>query len=282
MLEDALVIHRTTRAADRRIFYMDIGNLPKVKAEQYMRDMMAKFKTDVTYDSVTGGLKDTRRFQSMVEDFWIPRRENGRATEITTLPGGQTLGQLDDVEYFIKKLYKALKVPFSRFGGDQPMMAGLGRSSEISRDEIRFQKFIDRLRAKFSLLFDDMLCTQLVLKQIMKKSEFDEIRKNVRYKWAKDSFYVELKESELLRERLTTLQMAEPFIGSYFTKEYVLKDILQVSEKEYDELIKKLDQEQEAQADDEYDDAIQQNDVEADKLKKTLTIQNKLAPKEKK
>lgn len=278
ILEDSLVIYRMTRAPERRIFYVDVGNLPKVKGEQYVNDLMNKFKSQLTYDSVTGTLKDSRRFQSMMEDFWIPRRENGRATEITTLPGGQSLGQLDDVEYFLKKLYSTLKIPAARFNKDQPLIAGIGRSSEITRDEIRFQKFIDRLRSKFTSVFEDVLGTQLVLKKVMDKSEWEEIRKSIKFKWAKDSFFSEMKESEMLRERLSTLQLADPYIGKFITKEYVLKSILQVPEDEYNELIKALDQEKEDQAEEEYDQAIQQNDIEADKLEKTMEIQQQFEP----
>ena len=272
-MEDSLVIYRTVRATERRLFYVDVGNLPKLKGEQYMADMMNKFKTNISYDSTTGAIRGGSRFQSMMEDFWIPRRENGRSTEITTLPGGQNLGSMDDVEYFIKKLYSALKIPYSRFNKDQPVIAGLGRSSEITRDEIRFQKFIDRLRKKFTLLFNDVLGTQLVLKKVMSRSEWNEISKNIRYVWARDSFFTESKEGEILRDRLSTLQLADPYIGKYFTTDFVLKSILKVPEDEFEALKKDLDKEQETQAADEYDAAIQNNDIAVDKAEKMAAIQ---------
>lgn len=275
ILEDSLVIYRMTRAPERRIFYVDVGNLPKVKGEQYVNDLMTKFKSQLSYDSITGTLKDSRRFQSMMEDFWIPRRENGRATEITTLPGGQSLGQLDDVEYFLKKLYSTLKIPASRFNKDQPLIAGIGRSSEITRDEIRFQKFIDRLRAKFSTVFEDVLGTQLVLKKVMDKAEWEEIRGSVKFRWAKDSYASEMKETEMLRERIMTLQQADPYIGKFFTKEYVLKSILQVPEDEYEELIKDLDQESDQINQDELEVAQQQSDIEVDKAEQMAEIKAK-------
>ena len=283
-MEDALVIYRMTRATERRIFYVDVGNLPKIKGEQYVNDLMNKFKSTLSYDTITGSIKDGRRFQSMQEDFWIPRRDNGRATEITTLAGGQNLSQMEDVEYFLKKLYSSLKIPAARFNKDQPMISGIGRSSEITRDELRFQKFIDRLRAKFCKVFIDILGTQLIIKKIIDRSDWEEIKGKIQFKWAKDSFFTEMKESELLRERLTTLQMADPYIGKYFTTDYVLKSILQVPEDEFDSLKKDLEQEQadmaQQQQDQEFEQGVQANDLEADRLKKVLPIQQKFEDKE--
>ena len=283
IMEDSQVIYNMTRAPERRVFYVDVGNLPKTKGEQYMNELMSKFKSILTYDSATGQVKDGRRFQSMMEDFWIPRRENGRATEISTLPGGQGLS-MDPVEYFLKKLYSALKIPASRFNKDQPIIAGIGRSSEITRDELRFQKFIDRLRNKFAIVFEDILGTQLVLKKIMEKSEWEEIRKDLQWEWAKDSFFTEMKNSELLRERLQTLQMADNYIGKYFTTDYVLKSILQVPDEELDQLKKDLEKEHQQSAEDEQDqtyaDGEMKNDLEADRLEKILPIQQKFEDKE--
>lgn len=242
ILEDSQVIYNMTRAPERRVFYVDVGNLPKTKGEQYLNELMSKFKSMLSYDSITGQVKDGRRFQSMMEDFWIPRRENGRATEITTLPAGNGLA-LDPVEYFLKKVYSSLKIPASRFNKDQPMIAGIGRSSEITREELRFQKFIDRLRGKFVVLFEDMLGTQLILKKIVTREEWNDIKDKIKFEWAKDSFFTELKESELLRERITTLQMADPYIGKYFTTDYVLKSILQVPDEELDKLKQEIEKE---------------------------------------
>lgn len=274
MMEDSLVVYRLSRSTEKRIFYVDIGDLPKTKGEEYMRALMTKFKNTLSYDSTTGKLKDSKRFQSLMEDYWIPRRSDGRATEITTLPGGQNLGQLEDVDYFRNKLYKCLKVPASRFQTEQPVIAGIGRSSEITRDEIRFQKFVDKLRARFSELFEDLLGTQLMLKGIVSKDEWKELKKNVKFKWARDNFFTEMKEQEVLRERLTTLQLAEPYVGKFLTTEDVLKKILRVADDEYDDLKKNLEQEQADKVDAEYDAAIQQNDIDADKLDKTMKIQS--------
>lgn len=244
-LEDALIIYRLSRAPERRIFYIDVGNLPKQKAEQYMRDIMAKFKNQVSYDSATGEIKDARRHLNMMEDFWIPRRSDGKATEITTLPGGQNLGELQDVEYFMKKVYKSLKVPASRLmniEGAQPF-AGIGRSAEISRDEIKFQKFIDKLRRRFELILLDVLKTQLKLKKIVSDDDWKLIERFVKVEWSRDNFQSELKEMEILKERLGTLQMVDPYVGKYFTREQVLKDILRYDEEKINNLYKETEQE---------------------------------------
>ena len=239
-LEDSLVIYRISRAPERRIFYVDVGNLPKAKAEQYLKSLMDKFKNTLNYDPLTGKIGDSRRHMSVMEDYWIPRRENGKATEITTLPGGQNLGELTDVNYFLTKLYKSLKVPSSRFITDQPLVAGMGRTSEITRDEIRFQKFIEKLRKKFNLLFLDILGTQCQLKNIVSKDDWNEFKKNVVFNWSRDNFFFEMKEQDILKERLSTLAQADPYVGKYFTQEYVFRNILKVSDEEYDELLTKL------------------------------------------
>lgn len=244
-LEDALVIYRLARAPERRIFYIDVGNLPKQKAEQYMRDIMAKFKNQVSYDSATGEIKDVRRHLNMMEDFWIPRRADGKATEITTLPGGQNLGELQDVEYFQKKVYKSLKVPASRLmmvEGAQPF-AGIGRSSEIARDEIKFQKFVDRLRRRFELLLIDFLKTQLKLKKIVTDDDWTTIEKNIVVVWSKDNFHSELKEMEVLKERVATLQLVDPYVGKYFTRDQVLREVLRYDEEKINNLYKETEKE---------------------------------------
>ena len=227
---DSLVIYRIARAPERRIFYVDVGNMTKQKAEQYMKDLMSKFKNQVTYDALTGEIKDARRNLNMMEDFWIPRREKGNATEITTLPGGLTLGQIDDINYFKEELWRSLKIPKSRFAADQaPGLVGIGRSSEITRDEIRFQKFIDRLRNRFGNMIIDLLGVQLVAKKITTWEDFDVLKETVRLKWAQDSFFVEMKETEIIRERVTTLQMIDPFAGKWFDDDYIFKTVLRLS-----------------------------------------------------
>lgn len=232
IMEDALIITRISRAPQRRAFYIDIGNLGKVKAEQHVKDMMTKFKNQITYDSLTGEVKDARRTLNMLEDYWIPRRD-GKTTEIQTLDGDPSVGQLDDVEMFRKKLLASLKVPVARFSQDQqPGFVGLGRSSEITRDEMRFQKFVDRLRARFSSVFIDILGTQLKYKKIVTDEDWKVISKAIVFVWARDSFFVELKEAEILRERLNTLQLAEPFVGRFIPLEKVFKDILKYNEEE--------------------------------------------------
>jgi hypothetical protein len=228
MMEDALVIYRISRAPERRIFYIDVGNLPKVKAEQYLADTMNKYRNKLVYNADTGEIKDDRRHMSMLEDFWLPRREGGRGTEITTLPGGQNLAEIEDIEYFKKKLYRSLNVPTSRLEADNGF--NMGRASEISRDELKFNKFTKRLQTKFARLFTDLLRTQMVLKNIVSGAEFDSMKDFIHYDFATDNHFQELKEGEIIRERLDILSQAESFIGKYFSDDYVRKHILRFSE----------------------------------------------------
>jgi hypothetical protein len=240
MLEDAAVIYRISRAPERRIFYIDVGNLPKAKAEQHLRDMMVKHKNRVVYDATTGEVKDDRKHMTMLEDFWLPRRDGGKGTEITTLPGGQSLGEMDDVLYFQKNLYKALGVPISRMETDAGF--SMGRTSEISRDEVKFAKFIRRLRSRFSILFDEILEKQLVLKCIMTPEEFKSIKNRIRYDFQEDNYFEELKRTEILRERTQTLSDVSDYVGVYYSKDWVRKNILMQSEedsREQDDLIAK-------------------------------------------
>ena len=230
MIEDSLVIYRLSRAPERRIFYIDVGNLPKVKAEQYLRDVMMRYRNKLVYDANTGEVRDDRKFMSMMEDFWLPRREGGRGTEITTLPGGQNLGELSDIEYFQKKLYRALSVPESRIAADGGF--NLGRSSEILRDELKFAKFVGRLRKRFANMFNDMLRTQLILKNVITPEDWKTLSDHIQYDFVYDNQFAELKESELTNERLGTLATIEPYIGKYYSNEYVRKKILRQSDQE--------------------------------------------------
>jgi len=232
-MEDSLVIYRISRAPERRIFYIDVGNLPKMKAEQYLRDQMTKFKNKLVYDSSSGEVRDDRKFMTMLEDFWLPRREGGKGTEITTLPGGQNLGQMDDVIYFQKKLYKSLNVPVSRL--DPEVQFNFGRSTEITRDEVKFAKFISRLRNKFSVLFSKILERQLILKGIITPDEWDEIKQNVRFKFSQDNYYAELKESEILRDRMALLRDVDDYVGKYYSHEWIRRKILHQSDEEIEE-----------------------------------------------
>ena len=243
MLEDATVIYRLSRAPERRIFYIDVGNLPKAKAEQYLRDMMVKHKNKLVYDANTGEVRDDRRHMTMLEDFWLPRREGGRGTEITTLPGGQNLGELDDVLYFQKKLYKALNVPVSRLEAE--VNFNIGRSTEISRDELKFQKFINRIRNKFAVLFDNLLETQLVLRGIMTKAEWEQVRNNITYNFVNDNHFEELKEGEIMAERLRILGEVDPLVGKYFSMTWVRKNVLRMTEEEIDQMQREIDVEAE-------------------------------------
>lgn len=244
MMEDALIIYRLSRAPERRIFYIDVGNLPKTKAEEYMKSLQNKFKNKLVYDAVTGETKDARNTLSMLEDFWLPRGMNGKGTEVTTLPGGQTLGQIDDIEYFKKKLYMSLNVPIGRITSDQNQaMFNIGRSDSISRDEVKFSRFIARLRKRFSKLFLQLLKTQLVLKRIVTPEDWDIIEEKITFNYQQDTFFAELKDAEILKERLTTLQMAEPYIGRYFSQEYVRKHILKQTEDEAEQMIDQIKQE---------------------------------------
>lgn len=234
MLEDAAVIYRLARAPERRIFYVDIGNLPKLKAEQYLRDMMTKHKNRLVYDAATGEVRDDRKHMTMLEDFWMPRRNGEKGTEITTLPGGANLGEMDDVLYFQKNLYKALNVPTTRMESETGF--SLGRSNEISRDEVKFSKFIRRLRARFSMLFDEILEKQLVLKNVMSIDEWKEIKNKLRYDFQEDNHFEELKKQEILTQRLQTLQAINDYVGVYYSKTWVRKNILQQTDEDIEEI----------------------------------------------
>jgi len=246
MIEDAVVIYRLSRAPERRIFYIDVGNLPKGKAEQYLRDVMVKYRNKMVYDASTGELRDDRKHMSMLEDFWLPRREGGKGTEITTLPAGQNLGELEDVKYFRNKLLQSLNVPLSRLEPQQGGMIGLGRSTEVTRDEVKFGKFITRLRNKFSQVFDSALKIQLVLKGICSLEEWQDFQEQIYYDYLKDNNFTELKEAELLRERIGLLNIVDPYIGRYYSTNWVKKNVLQMSNEEVDQMEKEIEEEQEA------------------------------------
>jgi hypothetical protein len=245
MIEDATVIYRISRAPERRIFYIDVGNLPKLKAEQYLRDIMAKYKNKLVYDAQTGEIRDDRKHLSMMEDFWLPRREGGKGTEITTLPGGQNLGELEDVKYFEKKLYKSLNVPVSRLDPNQSGFS-LGRVGEITRDEVKFGKFVDRQRSKFSEVFDQALRVQCVLKGICTADEFDEFKEQIHYDFIKDNNFTELKEAELVRERLSLLGSVDPYVGRYYSMEWIQRNVLRLTNDDIKEMQKQIDAEKEA------------------------------------
>jgi hypothetical protein len=242
MVEDATVIYRLSRAPERRVFYVDVGNMPTIKAEQYLKDIMTKYRNKLVYDSSTGEIKDDRKHLSMLEDFWLPRREGSKGTEITTLAGGMNLGELEDVKYFEKKLYKSLGVPTSRLESQQGF--SLGRSTEVTRDELKFNKFIQRLRNKFSILFDDLLRVQLVLKRICTEEEWKEFKEDVWYDFKKDNNFQELKEAELMTNRLTLLQVVDPYVGRYYSMEWVRKNVLQQSDDDILEINEQIAKEQ--------------------------------------
>ena len=241
MIEDSLVIYRLSRAPERRIFYIDVGNLPKVKAEQYLKEVMSRYRNKLVYNAQTGEVRDDRKFMSMLEDFWLPRREGGRGTEITTLPGGQNLGELSDIEYFQKKLYRALGVPESRIAADGGF--NLGRSSEILRDELKFAKFVGRLRKRFAQMFNDMLKTQLILKNIVSPEDWEMIADHIQYDFLYDNQFAELKETEMLNERLGVLATIEPYIGKYYSTEWVRKKVLRQTDSEMIEMDEQIEQE---------------------------------------
>ena len=245
MIEDAVVIYRLSRAPERRIFYIDVGNLPKGKAEQYMRDIMIKYRNKMVYDANTGELRDDRKHLSMLEDFWLPRREGGKGTEITTLPAGQNLGQMDDVLYFQKKLLQSMSVPYSRLEPQGGGMVGIGRSTEVTRDELKFNKFIEKLRNKFSQIFDDALKIQLSLKGICTVEEWEEFKEYITYDFKKDNNFTEMREAELLRERLSTLNMVDPYVGRYFSAEWVKRNVLRLTDEEIEQLDKQIESEPE-------------------------------------
>jgi len=241
MLEDATVIYRLARAPERRIFYIDVGNLPKMKAEQYLRDMMVKHKNKLVYDANTGEVRDDRKFMTMLEDFWLPRRDGGRGTEITTLPGGQNLGEMEDVDYFRRKLYKSLNVPITRMEADNQF--NLGRASEITRDEIKFNKFVQRLRNRFTHLFDGLLEIQLVLKGVLSRADWEEMRNTIYYNFKEDNFFSELKETEILTERLRLAGEIDPLVGKYYSMKWVRENILRMSEEDIKAVDKEIDAE---------------------------------------
>ena len=241
MIEDSLVIYRLSRAPERRIFYIDVGNLPKVKAEQYLKEVMSRYRNKLVYDANTGEVRDDRKFMSMMEDFWLPRREGGRGTEITTLPGGQNLGELSDVDYFQKKLYRALGVPESRIAAEGGF--NLGRSSEILRDELKFAKFVGRLRKRFSAMFNDMLKTQLILKNIVTPDDWKVMEDHIQYDFLYDNQFAELKESELMEGRLGMLATIEPYIGKYYSTEFVRKRVLRQTDQEIEEIDTQIEDE---------------------------------------
>ena len=245
ILEDATVIYRISRAPERRVFYIDVGQMPKMKAEQHMRDMMAKHKNRLIYDATTGDVRDDRKFMTMLEDYWLPRREGQNGTEITTLPAGQNLGKLDDVEYFEKKLYRSLNVPISRINPESSGFS-LGRSSEITRDELSFQKFIARLRLRFSNLILGALEKQLILKKVFAQSDWDEIKDKLHFDYARDNYFAELKDSEILANRLGVLQQIQPFLGMFYSQEYVKRHILYQSDEDIKEMQAQMDTEAKA------------------------------------
>lgn len=240
-LEDALVIYRLARAPERRVWYIDVGNLPKMKAEQYLRDIMVKHKNRLIYDASSGEVRDDRKFMTMLEDYWLPRREGGRGTEVTTLPGGQTLGQMDDVLYFQKKFLQTLNVPVNRLNSDA--LFSLGRATEVSRDELKFARFISRLRNKFAILFTRMLEKQLVLKQIMSVEDFHNIQQDIRYDFSKDNYFTELKEAEVLENRINLAQAIQPLVGQYYSHEWMRKNVLQQTDDEIEEQDSQIEEE---------------------------------------
>ena len=243
MIEDAVVIYRISRAPERRIFYIDVGNLPKGKAEQYIRSIMIQYRNKLVYDASTGEIRDERKHMSMLEDFWLPRREGGKGTEITTLPGGQNLGEMEDVKYFQKKLLNALNVPASRLDTNSGSMMGLGRTTEVTRDEVKFSKFVNRLRNKFSQIFDHALKIQLVLKGVCTTEEYEDFREQIYYDFIKDNNFTEMRDAELLRERVNTATMLDPFIGKYYSAAWVRKNVLQMTDEEIEQMEKEIEEE---------------------------------------
>lgn len=264
MMEDALVIYRLARAPERRIFYIDVGNLPRGKSEQYMKDIMARYRNKLVYDAKTGEIRDDRKHQSLLEDFWLPRREGGRGTEISTLPGGENLGQIEDIVYFQKRMYRALNVPISRL--DTESVQGiLGRSTEINRDELKFQKFIDRLRMRFSHLFYGILKTQLIMKGIITEEDWEEWKNDITVDYIKDNHFTELRDAEMLRERLQSMDMIQQYVGEYFSKEWVQKNVLMLSDEDIEQMNKDMAGEAEQEPEEE-DEAPQQDQPPAQRF----------------
>jgi hypothetical protein len=245
MIEDAVVIYRISRAPERRVFYIDVGNLPKGKAEQYLRDVMIKYRNKMVYDAQTGELRDDRKHLSMLEDFWLPRREGGKGTEITTLPAGQNLGQMDDVQYFQKKLLQSMNVPYSRLEPQGGGLVGIGRTTEVTRDELKFNRFIEKLRNKFSQIFDHALTTQLVLKGICTKEEWEEFKDNVYFEYKKDNNFAELRDADILANRIQLLTQIDPFVGRYFSQEFVKRKVLRLTDEEIKDMDKQIESEPE-------------------------------------
>ena len=250
MIEDAIVIYRISRAPERRIFYIDVGNLPRGKAEQYLRDIMIKYRNKLVYDANTGEIRDERKHMSMLEDFWLPRREGGKGTEITTLPAGQNLGELEDVKYFQKKLLQSLNVPYSRLESQEGGLAGLGRSQEVTRDELKFAKFVIRLRNKFSQIFDEALKVQLVLKGICTREEWEQFKEDIYYDFRKDNNFTELREAELLQNRLQMVSLVDPFVGRYFSNNYVMNKVLMMTDEEIEAMQEEIQKEKDTLPDD--------------------------------
>ena len=241
MMEDSLVIYRLARAPERRIFYIDVGNLPRGKADQYMKDIMTKYRNKLVYDASTGQIKDDRKHMSMLEDFWLPRRENGRGTEISTLPGGDNLGQIDDIIYFQKRLYRSLNVPVNRL--EQEAQFSLGRSTEISRDEVKFQKFIDRLRRRFGGVFLGILKKQLILKGIITAQDWEEWKDDIYVDYIKDNHFSELKDQEILQSRIGLMNEVTQYVGEYFSKDWVMRNVLMFSDDDIEKMQKDIDKE---------------------------------------
>ena len=284
MIEDAVVIYRISRAPERRIFYIDVGNLPKIKAEQYLRDIMTRYKNKMVYDASTGELRDDRKHMSMLEDYWLPRREGGRGTEISTLPGGENLGELEDVIYFQKKLYKALNVPSSRL--DQESGFVLGRAQEISRDEVKFTRFVERLRNRFNHLFNTCLEKQLILKGILTLNDWRSIESRIHYEWQTDSQFAELKEAEMLQERLNLLQSmnyADEVVGTFYSKDYIRKRVLKQTQEEIDEIDREIEAEKAMEPDEPEDDMQSFTPKHGENLSEEVEkiVQEKIVDKEK-
>jgi len=282
MLEDAVVIYRLARAPERRIFYIDVGNLPKAKAEQYVRDMMVRHKNRLVYDANNGEIKDARKFMTMLEDYWLPRREGGRGTEITTLPGGENLGQMDDVDYFRKKLYKSLSVPISRLEPEGQF--SLGRSGEITRDEVKYAKFVERLRDRFTHLFDNLLEIQLLLKGVMTREEWKEMKNDIKYDFQRDNYYAEIKEQDMMNNRLAVLGVVDAYVGKYYSVEWIRKNVLRQTEDEMKEMDSQMAAEGEVQAaadEEQMQGQMQQQQMQQDAEQKAANNQAKQAQKEK-
>jgi hypothetical protein len=237
-MENALVIYRLSRAPERRVFYIDVGNLPKLKAEQYLKDIMNRYRNKLVYDAESGELRDDKKFMSMLEDFWLPRREGGKGTEITTLPGGNNLGEIEDIKYFQRKLYEALNVPVSRL--EQQGGLNFGRAAEITRDELKFAKFVQKLQNKFSMMFVDLLKTQLILKNIITEQDWEDMRHDIRFNFAQDAYYSETKQQELLRSRAEVLAQLDPFVDKYYSKSYIQKEVLHLSDDEIADMEKEI------------------------------------------